>query len=47
MTYGEKIWEELGDGLSRWNYEVMELINEAWWGVWLVEFFRFCESSSE
>ncbi|PVF97330.1 cytochrome P450 [Serendipita vermifera] len=41
FTYGEKIWDEMGDGLSHWNLEVMDLINEAFFGVWLVEFFHF------
>jgi hypothetical protein len=37
------MWEELGDGLSHWNQELMELIGEAFFGVWLVEFFHFRE----
>ncbi|PVF92957.1 cytochrome P450 [Serendipita vermifera] len=40
ITYGEKIWDEMGSDLVSWNVEVMDLINEAFFGSWLVDFFR-------
>jgi hypothetical protein len=42
FTYGERIWEEMGDVLVPWNVENMDLINEAFFGVWPVDFFHFC-----
>ncbi|PVF92956.1 cytochrome P450 [Serendipita vermifera] len=41
FTYGEQIWHELGDKLIPWNIKNMELINEAFFGFWLVDFFHF------
>ncbi|PVF93563.1 cytochrome P450 [Serendipita vermifera] len=41
LTYGGKIWDEMGDELSLWNIEVMELFNEAFFAVWLVDIFHF------
>ncbi|PVF97331.1 cytochrome P450 [Serendipita vermifera] len=41
LTYGEKIWDEMGEGLSHWNLEALALINEAFFGPWPVEIFHF------
>ncbi|PVF97327.1 cytochrome P450 [Serendipita vermifera] len=41
FTYGEKIWGEMGDNLTNWNMEIMELANEAVFTVWLVDFLHF------
>ncbi|PVF92945.1 cytochrome P450 [Serendipita vermifera] len=38
-TYGEKIWDEMGENLSQWNMDAMDLINEALFAVWLVDIF--------
>jgi hypothetical protein len=46
FTYGEKIWEEMGNDLTHWNMEIMDLANEAVFSVWLVDFFPFCEFST-
>jgi hypothetical protein len=43
LTYGEKMWEEIGPELSRWNLEALELVSEAFFGVWPVDFFHFRE----
>jgi hypothetical protein len=32
----------MGDELSLWNIEVMELFNEAFFAVWLVDIFHIC-----
>jgi hypothetical protein len=42
LTYGEQIWNEMGEGLSHWNLEALTLISQAFFGPWLVEFFPFC-----
>lgn len=36
-TYGQKIWDEMGEGLSRWNLEMMDLVNEAFFAFWMVD----------
>jgi hypothetical protein len=45
-TYGQKIWDEMGDGLSRWNLELMDLVNEAFFAVWMVDFIPLCKFMS-
>ncbi|PVF92948.1 cytochrome P450 [Serendipita vermifera] len=36
-TYGEKVWDQIGDGLSKWNMEAMDLFNEAFFVFWMVD----------
>jgi hypothetical protein len=42
-TYGEKMWEEMGNDLSRWNLDSMDLSNEALFTFWLVDIIPICE----
>jgi hypothetical protein len=42
MTYGQRIWNEMGHELGRWNMELMELVNEAFFTFWIVDVFHFC-----
>ncbi|PVF97328.1 cytochrome P450 [Serendipita vermifera] len=41
FTYGEKILEEMGEDLSHWNAETMQLMNQAFAGFWPVDVFHF------
>jgi hypothetical protein len=43
FTYGEKLVGEMGDDLIKWNLEMLELVNEALFKVWLVNFIPSCE----
>ncbi|PVG01722.1 cytochrome P450 [Serendipita vermifera] len=36
-TYGEKIWDEMGDDLSKWNLKAVDLTNEVLFNFWLVD----------
>jgi hypothetical protein len=42
-AYGTQIWDEMGEELSHWNMEAMDLITEAVFAFWLVDIFHFCE----
>jgi hypothetical protein len=42
-TYGEQIWEELGDNMSHWNLDAMDILNETMFGFWPVDIFPSCE----
>jgi hypothetical protein len=45
FTYGDKLWEEMGDKLTHWNVDCMDLVNEAFFGFWPVDFLHFCKLS--
>ncbi|PVF92950.1 cytochrome P450 [Serendipita vermifera] len=36
-TYGQRIWREMGDSLTRWNMGAMDLVNDALFSFWLVD----------
>ncbi|PVF97212.1 cytochrome P450 [Serendipita vermifera] len=40
-AYGNKVWDEMGEELSHWNMEAMDLITEAVFAFWLVDIFHF------
>jgi hypothetical protein len=42
-AYGTQIWDEMGEELSHWNMEAMDLITEAVFAFWLVDIFHFRE----
>ncbi|PVG01693.1 cytochrome P450 [Serendipita vermifera] len=44
VTYGEQIWEEMGEELMQWNLTAVEQANEAFFAFWLVDMFHFCKS---
>ncbi|PVF93579.1 cytochrome P450 [Serendipita vermifera] len=41
VTYGDQIWDEMGQDLSHWNKDVMSIVNEAAFSFWLVDIFHF------
>ncbi|PVF93568.1 cytochrome P450 [Serendipita vermifera] len=41
VTYGEKIWDEMGDKLLHWNLEASEYITKALFSFWFVDIFHF------
>jgi hypothetical protein len=43
ITYGETIWEEMGEELIQWNLTAVGQANEAFFAFWLVDIFHFCE----
>lgn len=40
-AFGNQVWSEMGQELSRWNVEAMDLATEASFTVWLVDIFHF------
>lgn len=44
VTYGEEIWKTMGPDLVAWNTETMDLVNIAFYGVWIVDIFPICKS---
>jgi hypothetical protein len=42
-AYGEKVWDEMGDDLSKWNLEAVAVTNEALFSFWLVDVIPLCE----
>ncbi|PVF93569.1 cytochrome P450 [Serendipita vermifera] len=41
VTYGEKIWDEMGEQLVHWNLEAAERITKALFSFWFVDIFHF------
>lgn len=44
MTYGEEIWKTMGLDLVAWNTEITNLVNVAFYGVWIVDMLPICKS---
>jgi hypothetical protein len=42
-VYGEQIWKEMGQDLSHWNTEAVDVLQEAGYALFLVDVFHFCE----
>jgi hypothetical protein len=42
ITYGEKVLTSLGEELSSWNLEALDLVNTAGSTFWLVDVFHIC-----
>jgi hypothetical protein len=42
ITYGEKLLASMGEELSSWNLEALELVSTASSTFWLVDVFHFC-----
>ncbi|PVF97375.1 cytochrome P450 [Serendipita vermifera] len=40
-TYGDQIWKEMGENLSHWNLEAIEVLSEAAYTFWMVDVFHF------
>ncbi|PVF97319.1 cytochrome P450 [Serendipita vermifera] len=38
-TYGDQIWKEMGDDLSHWNIEAVDVLQEAGYGFKLIDVF--------
>jgi hypothetical protein len=43
ITYGERIWEEMGSELTNWNLSAVAMASEAMYTFWPVDIFRFCK----
>ncbi|PVF93462.1 cytochrome P450 [Serendipita vermifera] len=41
LTYGEKLWNEIGQDLIGWNMKALEHANEAFSTFWFVDIFHF------
>jgi hypothetical protein len=46
ITYGEKLLASMGEELSSWNLEALELVSTASSTFWLVDVFHFCSVKS-
>jgi hypothetical protein len=46
-TYGDRVWEEMGQDLLLWNRDAIAVIAEAAFSFWLVDVFHFCEYRGE
>ena len=42
ITYGEKVIASIGEELSSWNLEALELLLTAVSTFWIVDVFHFC-----
>jgi hypothetical protein len=42
ITYGEKVVASMGEEISSWNLEALDLINTAVSTLWFVDVFHFC-----
>jgi hypothetical protein len=42
ITYGEKVLTSMGEDLSSWGLEAVELLNTVGSNFWLVDIFHSC-----
>jgi hypothetical protein len=42
-AYGERIWDEMGEDLSHWNFDAAENVIDASFSFWSVNVFHFRE----
>jgi hypothetical protein len=44
ITYGERLYRELGNTLAQWNHKVAQGFDEAFFAFWPVDIFPFREN---
>jgi hypothetical protein len=40
-TYGDRIWDEMGDDLTHWNHDANDNFSEVAFSFWMVNIFHF------
>lgn len=40
VVYGTEITKRLGEGLTSWNLEAMDMVNESFFEFWFVDIFH-------